>query len=84
MDRVALRHTDSGARIVRHAPTLTVSKLIAALSDVPGDTPVIVTVSGDLAVTPGNVIDVRMESEYADTPSVVVIDALDNYDPRQW
>lgn len=64
--------------------TLTASKLIAALSDVPGDTPVIVTVSGDVAVTPGNVIDVRLEGEYADTPAVVVIDALDNYDPRQW
>lgn len=64
--------------------TLTASKLIAALSDVPGDTPVIVTVSGDLAVTPGNIIDVRLEGEYADTPSVVVIDAIDNYDPRQW
>lgn len=64
--------------------TLTASKLIAALSDLPGDTPVIVTIAGDDRVTAGNLIDVRLEGEYADTPSVVVIDALDNYDPRQW
>jgi hypothetical protein len=86
MAKVALRHTDSGAKIVDHAPTLTVAKLIEHLSEIPGDTPVIAVTSGEWSTVAANVtgIDVEYDGNDPDEVFLVTLECTDNYDPRQW
>jgi hypothetical protein len=65
------------------SPTLTAGEIIAALSAVPADTPVIMVITDtDRAC---NVTGLEVEYDGNDgAADIAVLACADNYDPRQW